>query len=43
MEDTALWKSFGNQADIIIIGAKISSFEDILGFFVHVETGLYIS
>ena len=42
MEDTALWKTFGNQADILS-GAKISSFEDILGFFVHVETGLYIS
>ena len=39
MEDTALWKTFGNQADILS-EAKISSFEDILG---HVETGFYIS
>ena len=42
MEDTALWKTFGNQADILS-GAKISSFEDILGLLVHVEMGLDLS
>ena len=42
MEDTALQKTFWNQADILS-GAKISSFEDILGLFVHIGRGHEIS